>query len=227
MTKMTRQLKFTLMLAALLLLPLCLQSCLDDDDDDNARKIMPTALVTLKTNPSDGTFFMQLNDSTTITPTNITTSPSGKKEVRALVNYDLVKDGGLKARVNWIDTITTKAMVPNLGLQNDTTYGNDPLEIVNSWETCVEDGYLTLRIRTRFAGQKRHILNLVPSADGGYDVVLHHNARGELNGPVADALIAFRLSDLPDTKGQVVKLTLHWRSYSGPKSTTFNYKTRK
>ena len=42
-----------------------------------------------------------------------------------------------------------------------------------------------------------------------------------------DALVAFRLSELPDTNGQTVDLKVKWNSFSGPKSTTFKYCTRK
>ncbi len=45
-----------------------LQSC--NDDDDNRNLAYPNALVTLKTNAS-GTFFLQLDDSTTVIPTNM------------------------------------------------------------------------------------------------------------------------------------------------------------
>ena len=61
-----------------------LQSCNDDDDIDST--YYPNALVTLKTNAQTGAFYMQLDDSTTLVPTNIKTAPYGGKEVRALVN---------------------------------------------------------------------------------------------------------------------------------------------
>ena len=51
-------------------------------------------------------------------------------------------------RVNWIDSIATKPMAPNLGDKNKDEYGDDPVEIVRDWVTIAEDGYLTLRFRT-------------------------------------------------------------------------------
>ena len=63
---------------------LSLQSCLDDDDNYAMR--FPNALVTVKTD-ADQTVFLQLDDKTTLLPTNMTKSPYGEKEVRALVNY--------------------------------------------------------------------------------------------------------------------------------------------
>lgn len=214
-----------LMAAASIVLP----SCLDDDDNDYAT-VFPNALVTLKNNPDDGTFFMQLDDSTTLTPTNIKESPYGNKELRAFVNFTQEASPrsarNYDVHVNWIDTVRTKPMDIHLGeAANVMTYGNDPLEIVNDWATVVEDGYLTLRFRTYFSMGATHYLRLV-KGDNPYEVTLYHNADGDLHGQIADGVIAFRLNDLPDTEGETVNLTLKWNSFSGEKSAQFKYRTR-
>ena len=67
------------------------QSCLDDDDNDYYRYALPNALVTVKP-VADNSFFMQLDDSTTLLPVNMKNSPYGEKEVRALVNFDPVNE---------------------------------------------------------------------------------------------------------------------------------------
>lgn len=208
---------------------LTLQSCLDDDDDANYNSQFANAIVTLKTS-ADGTFFMQLDDSTTIVPTNVKTSPTGNRESRALVN--LRKDGeqqkghySYAAYVNWIDTVLTKPMAQNLGVKNDSVYGKDRVEIVRDWTTCVEDGYITLRFRTYFGNGQKHLVNLVQTGD--YEVTLYHDAKGDTQGVIRDGLVAFRLSDLPDTHGKTVDLTLKWKSFSGEKSVKFKYCTRK
>ena len=88
----------------------------------------------------------------TLLPTNMSSSPFGDKEVRALVNYNEVSESGGRydkaVQVNWIDSILTKSIAPDLGSENDVVYGTDPVEIVNDWVTIAEDGYLTLRFRT-------------------------------------------------------------------------------
>lgn len=216
-----------LMLAAAVVL----QSCSDDDDDDGYSRVMPNAVVTLKTNPGDGSFYMQLNDSTTLVPSNIKSSPYGGKEVRALVNFRYENpQAGHSAQtvfVNWIDTIRTKDMAPDLGAGNDSVYGADPLEVVDDWTTVVEDGYLTLRFRTRFTGYHTHVLNLVRGEKPG-EVVLHHDAKGDGNyGQVADGLIAFRLDSLKLDYSHAGSLTLKWKSYSGDKSVSLPYHQRK
>lgn len=93
---------------------LSLQSCLDDDDNYAMR--FPNALVTVKTD-ADQTVFLQLDDKTTLLPTNMTKSPYGEKEVRALVNYKEVDEPSdiytQAVHINWIDSILTKPIAPD------------------------------------------------------------------------------------------------------------------
>lgn len=209
------------------------QSCLDDDDNYYYGLWQPNALVTVKP-VVDDSFFMQLDDSTTLLPVNVKKSPYGDKEVRALVNYEEVNQPSgeyTKAvHLNRIDSILTKPIAQDLGDKNDEVYGTDPVEILKDWVTIAEDGYLTLSFRTRWGNAgERHFLNLLMSQDPAhpYEVEFRHNAFGDIYGKTGDALVAFNLSSLPDTKGKTVKLKLKWKSFSGEKSTEFDYCTRK
>ena len=205
-------------------------SCSDDDNNYNYR--YPNAIVTAKTAP-DQTFFLQLDENTTLRPVNITKSPYGGKEVRALVNFSRVEgDAGAYdhlVNLNWIDSILTKQTVPNRFAENDAIYGNDPVEIVNDWVTIAEDGYLTLRFRTLWGSRysKPHTVNLLVNNKGGdpYELEFRHNANGDCGNYTGDGLVAFSLKDLPDTNGKTVKIKLKWNSFRGPKSTEFNFKT--
>ena len=211
-----------------------LTSCQKNDVDYSI--LYPTALVTVKPNDDNSRFTMQLDDKTVLRPINLKQSPFGTKEVRALVNYrpandneKLVGVSDPQVYVHWMDSILTKASAANLGAeQNVQKYGNDEVEIVNDWVTVVEDGYLTLRFRT-YWGSKTHTVNLVcdGDAENPYHVTFYHNANGDFHGRVGDGMVAFRLSDLPDTDGKTVDLTLEWNSFSGKKHTTFKYCTRK
>lgn len=209
-----------------------LQSCLDDDDNNYSMRF-PNALVTVKT-AADEFVFLQLDDKTTLLPTNLKKSPYNNKEVRALVNYDEVDEpSGIYSQavhVNWIDSILTKPFAPDLGEENDAVYGTDPVEIVNDWVTIAEDGYLTLRFRTIYGNSsKPHFVNLLKSndPDAPYEVEFRHNANGDIYGTDGDGLVAFKLDGLPDTEGKTVKLKLKWKSFSGEKSAEFDYCTRK
>ena len=192
----------------------------------------PNALVTVK-HASDETVFLQLDDNTTLLPVNMETSPYGTKEMRALLNFEEVDEPSREydkaVHVNWIDSIRTKPMAPNLGEDNDEEYGNDPVEIVRDWVTIAEDGYLTLRFRTLW-GYSRvvHYVNLIPTnnPENPYEVEFRHAANNDYPDRMGDGLVAFKLDDLPDTEGETVKLTLKWKSFSGDKSVEFDYRTR-
>ena len=214
---------------------LSLQSC---DDDDNNNFVIdpayaPNAMVTFKTNPENGQVYMQLNDSVTLVDKDYKQWPfnaTDKKEVRALVSviFDDDNDKSLERNVhivNVFDTIRTKLMSPVVN-DMEKTYGDDPVEIVNSWKTVCEDGYLTLHFRTYFGGMKIHTLRLVRMSDG--TLRLYHDANGDAKGAVGDGIIAFRLNDIPKPEdgSKYEDITLKWNSFSGEKSHTFKYKYR-
>ena len=207
-------------------------SCDDDDTYVWYYPSLPNAMVTVK--PIDGAgFYMQLDDSTTLYPVNMSVSPYGDKEVRALVNYrevESVMDSTKSVAINWIDSILTKPAVAYPADGDTSEYGDDPIEIVRDWVNIAEDGYLTLRFRTRWGGNGvAHYVNLLTGVnpDDPYEVEFKHNAYGDVNGATGDALVAFRLSGLPDTGGKTVKLTLRYKSYSGEKTVEFDYCSRK
>lgn len=212
-------------------------SCQDDNDGISLR---PTALVTVK--PTADSFYLQLDDSTRLVPANMTKSPFGDKEVRALVNYRVEnKDNKYSSahiscidqsvHINWIDSIRTKMAVPSLGSDIDIlTYGNDPVEIVNDWVTVAEDGYLTLRTRTLWGYPGNvHYLNLVTGVnpENPFELELRHDARGDVGVSWGDALIAFNLRDvLKNATSDKVKFTLRWNSFSGTKKIEFGMKSK-
>lgn len=208
-------------------------SCDNDDTYYWYYPPMPNAVVTVK--PIEGAgFYMQLDDTTTLYPVNMASSPFGGKEVRALVCYHEVEQANdyydKSVEVYWIDSILTKKAVPYPADGDVSEYGDDPIEIVRDWVNIAEDGYLTLRFRTRWGDTKvAHYVNLLTGVnpDDPYEVEFRHNAYGDINGMEGDALVAFRLSDLPDTGGKTVKLTLKYKSFSGEKKVQFDYCSRK
>lgn len=232
---MNKLLKMMAFAAILFSGALSLQSC-DDDDNDNyviCPAFAPNALVTFKTDPANGQVYMQLNDSVTLVDKDYKQWPfdaKDKKEVRALVSvlFDDKNDTGLQRDVHIVhvfDTIRTKPMSPIVD-NMEKTYGDDPVEILDSWKTVCEDGYLTLHFRTLFGGMKIHTLRLVRQADG--TLRLFHDANGDAKGAVSDGIIAFRLNDVPKPEdgGKYENITLKWNSFSGEKSHTFKYKYR-
>lgn len=236
-TMKMKKMKFFTGLAVMIMSVFTLTAC-DDDEYVYYYPPSPNALVTVKPLADGGGFYMQLDDKTAVYPYNMKKSPFGDKEVRALASLTWVKrDGGVEpdanlmplVNVNWIDSIRTKNAVPYPADGNIEEYGDDPIEIVRDWVNIAEDGYLTLRFRTRWGTDGTvHYVNLLTGVnpDDPYEVEFKHNAYGDVNGYAGDALVAFRLGDLPDTQGKMVKLTLKYKSYSGEKSIQFDFCSR-
>ena len=231
---MKKNAKLLLSIVSAGLLSMSVISC--DDDDNDAYYLSgymgANALVTVKHVGDDSCYF-QLDDNTTLNPVNVKSTIFDGKEVRALTNFTYMDSYTVNSRnvyVNWIDSIRTKSTVPTLGDLNDETYGNDPIEIVNDWVTIAEDGYLTLRFRT-LSNRTGHIhyVHLLTGVDENdpYTVELRHDAKGDVSGIETDGMVAFNLGELPDTNGEIVKLTLKWKGYTADKSTTFDYCTRR
>lgn len=226
------KIKFSKYVLGLLMIAFSLQSCLKGDDSNEYLR-RPTALVTVRPQ-SDGTFFLQLDDVTKLHPANIKKSPFGNKEVRALVNYvkedENLKEKSQRVHINWMDSIRTKRPVPTMGAENNSKYGNDPIEIVKDWLTVAEDGYLTLRLRTQWSQVNvKHNINLVSGVnpENPYEFELRHDAKGDVGGrTMGETLVAFNLNDLPREDKSKVKLKIKWKSFSGEKSTDFDLQLR-
>ena len=222
--------KFFLMAVACMA-TLAISSC-GVNDDENYGQMFPTAVVTIK--PVDAnSFYMQLDEQTTLKPVNMKGSPYGEEEVRALVYYTEVNDDPAPydkaVRLTWVDDILTKPTVVR-DENNTEDYGDDPVDIIDDWVTIVEDGYLTLRFRTISSntGQPHRVSLVAENLENPYEVRFCHDAYGDVVGNnMFDGLVAFRLNSLPDTNGQTVKLKLVWDSFSGEKSHEFDYCTRK
>lgn len=222
-----------LMLAVMLSVGAGVTSCGDDDKDvliiDPV--MLPNALVTVKPVAGCDSFYMQLDDNTRLVAKNMPKKPYGDKEVRAFVHFRYVGQptdkGCYDVTVDWMDSILTKPMSEYLGDQTVEKYRQDPVELLRDW-TVSEDGYLTIRLRTMWRGQKSHTVRLVATnKDNPYEVTFFHDAAGEQDGVWNNATVAFRLDKLPDTEGKTVDLTVKWKSFSGDKSVKFKYCTRK
>ena len=239
MKNIMRRIKTLMLLMVVALTAVSLQSC--DDDDDDYYPAFNLATVTLKAPKVDGgKWFMQLDDSTTLEATNIASHPYDNRELRAYIRYNDVKDMTsapastsviqkmYSVNVLTIDTILTKKMDPMVE-NTAEEYGSDPVEVVNSWETVAEDGYMNIRFRTRWGNNVKHRVTLVHRTDAAepYTVEFLHNANGDTNGQVADGMVAFRLDESFNKGDEPIVITLKWKSYSGEKTAKFKYIPRK
>lgn len=209
---------------------LTLQSCLDDDgySVDN----FAIGVVTVKPLSSDS-YFLQLDDSTTLWPAAGYAPYFGlDQERRALVNFTFLGDstqGDIKGydyavRINRIDSILTKSIAEDLGDKNNETYGIDPVWMKSIW---IEDGYINFQFNTYFGGTEKHFINLVKmdNAASPYELEFRHNAFKDPSHAEGWGLAAFRLNTLPDTEGKTVKLKIKYNSFEGDKVYEINYKS--
>lgn len=222
-----------LTVALMAILTFSLQSC---DDDDNEVAVPGYALVTVKPNVVGGSFVMQFSDSLQVMASNMTLSPFGDKEVRALIAYtspEGTQQGEMpRVHVLWMDSVMTKPVADNLGENgNKDKYGDEPIEVVNSWETVAEDGYLTIRFRGYWGNlSKAHAINLVHRTDANQPYLLHlyHDNKDDEGKIVADGLVAFRLPAAFNEGEKPITITLQYESYSGKlKTVDFKYIPRK
>lgn len=207
-------------------------SCSKDSDGIPYDELIANAVVTVK--PDGNSFYLQLDDSTVVIPSNLAKSPFGDSEVRAFTNYRIESQvkGRQIGHINWMRQMLTKKTVESQGVEKDKEeYGNDGVDVVNAFPTVCEDGYLTLRFRTYWGrtNSVKHTVNLVTGVDASdpYLVEFRHNDGGDVKEVEADAYVSFRLSELPDTEGKTVKLKVRYKTSSGDnKIIAFNYKTR-
>lgn len=182
------------------------------------------ALVTVKND--DSKCMLQIDDNTRVYPANLSKDIFGGKQVRALTKIALGPDekslvDGQTVNVMWIDSVLTKKVITS---DKTVDYGKDPVNIYNDWLTVAEDGYVTLHISS-FISRAPHYVNLVSGTniENPYELVFHHDARGDMDGMLKDAIVAFDIRDiLPKTAGEV-ELTIRFDSFNGPKS--FKLKT--
>lgn len=115
----------------------------------------------------------------------------------------------------------------------ETDYGTDPIDILRSRMTLVEDGYLNIHFRVYAENySSKHFLNILYNVEGEENTIeFRHNDGIEYNsvgyGYARDGFVAFKLKDvIPDTEGKTVDLKLRWRSANeGVKEITVKYCT--
>lgn len=224
--------KFVSTFVALATLFTAMVSCKPDSSGPTYQNYYPNMVVTVKSNES-GQCYFQLNDSTTLLPTNIKKSPY-KNQCRAFANCTKVENVSADAYnyavdVHMLDSILTKKPVLTAGDENDKKFGTASIEIMESWITCVEDNYLTLATTALWGNAgKAHEVNLLTGVDpeDPYVVELRHNANGDNQYLTKHfAYVAFDLSSLPSTEGEKVKLKVRYKGFNGNSTAEFDYIT--
>lgn len=225
--------RFTNYLIAAIAAITVLPSCTVDDNNPPYAWFNPNMIVTVKSG-DNGNIYFQLDEKTTLLPVNIKPS-SYKTPVRALASCEFVDKNAAPydkaVEVHWLEPVLTKAAVKTEGSASadEAKYGKDPIEIIDSWVSIVEDGYLTLNFVAYFGvNGPAHYINLITGVDpeDPYTVELRHDAKGDMNlCEKRSGVAAFDITSLPDTKGETVKLKVRYKGFSNDKVVEFNYCT--
>ncbi|MFA6767510.1 MAG: NigD-like protein [Parabacteroides sp.] len=229
-----KKMKNSMLMCGIILCFLSFFSCLGDDDGYSLDK-MSVGIVTIKP-LSDNSYYLQLDDSTTIMPVN-SYIPSNLKERRAIAYFTLLSDeiSGYShaAQIIRMDSVLTKSIAEDLSNQNDSIYGTDPIRLntYSAWSKSgvwIEDGYLNIDFITEFGGYKKHFLNLIhkTGSNDPYELEFRHNANGDMVSRELSSIVAFKLNKLPSTDKKTVKLTLHYMTQNGDKTIELNYKSK-
>lgn len=223
-----KTLKTYVLALGLILTSLSFYSCLDDDG--YSLDSVWEGIVTVKP-LSSSTYFLQLDDSTTLLPVDSYVPYFGlEKEQRAIVYFtplsDAIEGYNHAVKIIRMDSILTKSFAEDLGTKNDSVYGTDPVKMKAIW---IEDGYLNFQFVTEFGGYKKHFLNVIrkDNAASVYDIEFRHNAYDDPKSSEGWGIVSFRLNDLPDTGGQTVKLKVKYNSYDGEKVYELDYNSKR
>jgi len=149
---------------------------------------------------------------------------------RVWLNYTILSDSldGFShyVKVNGLDVVLTKKIAEDLGEENDSFYGNDPVSIKSLW---IGSGYLNVLFAFNYGGEKRHFINLLSkqSEEDPYTLEFRHNAYEDPAEVGVRSIVCFDLSDLPDTNGETVKLKIRVKTFEGDKTIELDYNSEK
>lgn len=184
------------------------------------------AVVTVKQD-TDGTVFFQLTDSQRLYP-----GPDYPftRQMRAwgslTIHTDEVPPYGKRVDVNWLEPLDEGKLVQILPAL-ETKMGFD---LMNSWITTAEDGYLTLHYMTWWGDPAGHhdFFLVSQDPDNPYSVTLYQDAHSDGQTTYSEGIICFDINSLPDTGEDSKTLTLNWITTQGKAQTAkFGFKTRK
>lgn len=219
----------------MMLVSLTLPSCLDDDEGYSLGKMWIAVATVVPEN--ERVYYLRLDGGDTLWPA-ATDYPNyePKMNQRALVNFTILADsvqsnlGGFSyyVKVNAIHDILTKPIAPNLGAENDSIYGTDPVSILAD-DIWVGDGFLNIYFTAQWGGREAHFLNLIqPDPANPYTLEFRHNAYDDPQVTSGSGRVAFNLGSLPDTKGETVDLTIYYEDpQAGRTSRTVKYNSDK
>lgn len=148
-----------------------------------------------------------------------------KDKQRAFVVYTILSDkyGNYDHAVKILDIkdILTKQIAEDLGEDNDSIYGTDPVKLSDMW---IGDGFLNIIFEFNYGGDAVHFINLMKNDNvrTPYFFEFRHNAYDDSKRYRNKGIVAFDLSAI-DTNGEEVELTIQVNTFDGTKDFKIKY----
>lgn len=223
-----KTLKLIVFAVGAIMMAFTFQSCLDDDGYSLDK--FSVSVATVESDDSSSHYFRLDNDETLIPVAGWYTGHNLMDGQRTLLNYTLLSDSiynhSHAIKVNGVDPILTKKIAENLGAANDSVYGKDPVSIKSIW---IGGGYLNILFTANYGGYKKHFVNLLQTdaASDPYRLEFRHNAYNDPPATGAQGIVCFDLSDLPETTGETVKMTVQVYAFGGTKTYELDFNSAK
>jgi hypothetical protein len=212
------------LLPVLLLTGLLLTSCEDFLNNNHDYSYSVTSLGFVKTNASDQTFIIKLDNGSTLLPEKNSISSFGVSDSERVwvrfspYNYSQVTDSTKTYRsgILGISQILYKSIKKTTEVAADSA-GKDPIIVRDAWISS--KNVLNLDIRFYSQGSV-HYINLLDNGEGNgiakpYVLELHHNARGDMASYLVSGIVSFNLDNLKVQGQHSVNFVVRFTDYRG------------
>ena len=200
-------------------------SCDDDDDYE----IWGTIATARPANDNLHSFYLVLDDGTTLIPDKTSGNYNPKENQRAVVYFEFLSDKvdgyDHKVRIDYLRDILTKKVV-SLTEENSDYFSEDPVKILKMW---IGDDFLNIKFGYNGTGQKIHYINMVNNTTAGYPddgkthLEFRHNSNGDPAQHGYNGFVAFDLRPYQSDNRESVDFVIKVRDFGEIKEYNVNY----
>lgn len=210
-------------------------SCEDDDGYSLGKFVISLATV----NPIDdsaGTYYLTMDNGTTLWPAASNVLYKPKNNQRVLVNFTVLGDSvwgyDHPVKINSLQEILTKK-IENLTEENEDEIGDDAIRILDRW---IGDDYLNIHFGYNTGGEQKHRISLVhnkidpPVSETGEIILeLRHNTYGDPQKYGTKGYAAYDLKPLQKEGQESVDLIIKVQDFNNEEKkyrVTYTYKNK-
>lgn len=205
-----------------------------EDDGYSLDDFMISMATVNPVDESAGTYYLTMDNGTTLWPlaSNVVYKP--KKDQRVMVNFtilgDSIKGYDRPVKINYLQEVLTKD-IENLTEENEEEIGDDPIRLLDRW---IGDDYLNIHFGYNTGGEQKHRVSLVyntiePQQNDAGEIVLElrHNANGDPQKYGVKSYVAYNLRPLQKEGQDAVDLTIKVKDFNDEEKEykiTYKYK---